>query len=115
VVYPSMEDFDDWLIGYRYRGRHYGPLDPTANPLVTRCPQHITNWALGVCLGGTGYSYRSAVKEAAERDAQRLSEHPEWGQNMPYVLVDVIESTFTLPLVEPDDLALEELEPDDNM
>lgn len=34
---------------------------------------------------------------------------------MPYVLVDVIESTFTLPLVEPDDLALEELEPDDNM
>lgn len=89
-----MEDFGDWLIGYRWRGKSWSELDPSESPLVTRCPQHATRWSAEVIGLGNTRRTHTALREARERDAERLSEQPTYGMDLPFMLPQTLERTL---------------------
>lgn len=90
-----MEDWDDWIIGYRYRAKGYREVDPAKVPLMVRCPSHITRWAMQVSMTPTTVNALQRVAAAKERDRERLEHNPDYGQHEPYMLPEVLERIGT--------------------
>jgi hypothetical protein len=83
---PGSVDFNDWLIGWCKYDRTMKPVDPLSVPLVMRCPQHLTKWAVELTGVATQGSRIADVEIVARRtrDAERRLVDPLIGRDVPF-------------------------------